>query len=146
MVYNNEHKDTHSSFNRHFPGEPRLLEEGMTAIKYTTTTTTTTTTVLRSFYRLTCISQHLQLRNGGFLLAQSFTAHMPLLTCIWIREKTMEFSSYLHCLHTVPITTSTKYLLTNTMFNKTANMQQTMLTSSMTGHHCSNNAESTVWL
>ena len=33
---------------------------------YTTTTTTTTTTVLRPLYRSTCVSGHLQLKNGGF--------------------------------------------------------------------------------
>ena len=37
MVYNNEHKDTYSSFNRHFPGEPRLLEEGMTIYQLSNT-------------------------------------------------------------------------------------------------------------
>ena len=40
---------------------------------------TTTTTVLWTLYRSTCITCHFQLRTGGILLVQSFTAHIPLL-------------------------------------------------------------------
>lgn len=50
------------------------------------------TTILQSLYRSICVGRHLQLRTGGFWCST------PLLTatsnyCIWIREKTPDFSS-----------------------------------------------------
>jgi len=55
----------------------------------------TTTTILHTLYRTTCISQHLQLRTGGFCWSKVL---LPACHCdgnyhIQIREKMLEFSS-----------------------------------------------------
>jgi len=43
--------------------------------------TTMTTSILWSLPRPTCVSQHLQLRSGGFC-RRKFTAHIPLLMAV----------------------------------------------------------------
>ena len=75
------------------------------------TKTKKTTAVLRPLYRSTCISWHLQLRTGKILLVQFYCPHALAdgNQCIWIREKTLEFSAtllsalsrspYISCMH-----------------------------------------------
>ena len=66
------------------------------------TTTPTTTTVLWPLYRSTCVSRHLQLRTGGYLLVQSFTVCMPLLIATSTfglgRRRWSSQQCYVHCL------------------------------------------------
>ena len=59
-------------FAAHLP----LLNDYMSVLLYNVTRQP----ALWPLYALTCVSRHLQLRTGGFLLVQSFTAHMLLLT------------------------------------------------------------------
>ena len=63
---------------------------------------------LRPLYRSTCVSRHLQLKTGGILSVQSFTARMPLLTATSVfgiglgrRRWSSPQQCYLHCLHTL---------------------------------------------
>jgi len=67
-------------------------------------TTTSTTTVIRPLYRLTCVSQHLELKTGGFCWCKVL---LPACPCWWqpahsdLGEDTgVLLKCYLHCLHT----------------------------------------------
>jgi len=70
------------------PSKPNWLHVSMWYV----TTTTTTTTILWPLYRSTCISQHLQLRTGGFCWC-----NVLLLACpCWLQpahSEDVEFSS-----------------------------------------------------
>jgi len=64
-------------------------------LQWTTQSSLCKCTILKSYcftplYRLTCISRHLQLRTEGSCL---FGARADSNQHIWIREKTLEFSS-----------------------------------------------------
>ena len=60
------------------------------------------TTVLRPLYRSTCVSQHLQLRTGGFCCLCPH-ALADGNQHIQIREKTLEFSTPQQCIYTVSV-------------------------------------------
>jgi len=75
---------------------------------------TTTTTILRTIYRLTCVSRHLQLRTGGFCWCKVLLPH-ALAGCnqrIRIREKTLEFSSTVLSTQSLHLNTQTHTRLT----------------------------------